>query len=713
MDTRRCGGWSDPADLCPGGDNIQCCVASRPTPAPTTAPPNYGSCTSTNGQRGTCKDVSQCGGWSDPADLCPGGDNIQCCVAGPAPTTAPPNYGSCTSTNGQRGTCKDVSQCSGWSDPADLCPGGDNIQCCVAGPAPTTAPPNYGSCTSTNGQRGTCKDVSQCTGWSDPADLCPGGNNIQCCVAPSPSISPNYGSCTSTNGQRGTCKDVSQCSGWSDPADLCPGGNNIQCCVAPSPSITPNYGSCTSTNGQRGTCKDVSQCSGWSDPADLCPGGNNIQCCVAPSPSISPNYGSCTSTNGQRGTCKDVSQCTGWSDPADLCPGGNNIQCCVSSLPSSSTTGSSSWGNCTSTNGNSGVCKDVSQCSGWSDPADLCPGGNNIQCCVTTGSQWGNCVTTTKEYGVCMDTAQCHGVSDPADLCPGPANIQCCISRSSTTGGTTGGVPGQCFSNILGKYGRCGERSQCLGFSDSANLCPGPDSIQCCVDTGFQLTINDPNFILTEYEIRRMQYTFAVSFPKLFNVYAASGDNRRAYKLNVRSTVGFANWDGKDINMDVKSKIKKMDWLVHELTHALQNYNSGAIPGWWVEGMADVGKFYYTPDDEQGFPFPSGLTEHYTKGYEHAARWFMWIEHNYRPNFVVNLNRYSQSGPATLEQWLRKFEEYAGGSPEVMWLIYIADPSFRDNTTPRRTPNEVTPTVTSKSTSENTIIIDDGNIGQA
>ena len=143
----------------------------------------YGSCTSTAGQPGTCLDTGACGsmgGASDPADLCPGPDNIQCCTTGGS-SPPPSSYGSCTSTAGQPGTCLDTGACGamgGASDPADLCPGPDNIQCCTTGGGSP-------SCTNTSGQAGTCIDTSTCAaqgGRSDPADLCPGPDNIQCCT---------------------------------------------------------------------------------------------------------------------------------------------------------------------------------------------------------------------------------------------------------------------------------------------------------------------------------------------------------------------------------------------------------------------------------------------------------------------------------------------------------------------------------------------------
>ena len=94
----------------------------------------YGSCKNTAGKAGTCISTSACvakGGSSDPADLCPGSADIQCCAT---EGSSGSSYGSCRSTAGRAGSCIATSACAeqgGKSDPADLCPGDDDIQCCT------------------------------------------------------------------------------------------------------------------------------------------------------------------------------------------------------------------------------------------------------------------------------------------------------------------------------------------------------------------------------------------------------------------------------------------------------------------------------------------------------------------------------------------------------------------------------------------------------
>lgn len=101
-----------------------------------------------------------------------------------------------------------------------------------------------------------------------------------------------YGTCTARNGISGECISTKACSanrGTSDPANLCPGDNSIQCCT---------YGTCKNTKGVLGVCQPTSTCKESSDPANLCPGGNNIQCCTSGDTSSGKNIVMCACGGG-------------------------------------------------------------------------------------------------------------------------------------------------------------------------------------------------------------------------------------------------------------------------------------------------------------------------------------------------------------------------------------------------------------------------------
>lgn len=80
-------------------------------------------------------------------------------------------------------------------------------------------------------------------------------------------------------------------------------------------------------------CVSTTTCSNYNGVfyTGKCPNdANNIKCC---------DNISC-STNGKTGRCMFVNQCTG-TTYSGLCPGGSDFKCCITSTPSQTTTSSS------------------------------------------------------------------------------------------------------------------------------------------------------------------------------------------------------------------------------------------------------------------------------------------------------------------------------------------------------------------------------------
>ncbi|MCA9664352.1 MAG: hypothetical protein KC503_02155 [Myxococcales bacterium] len=120
---------------------------------------------------------------------------------------------------------------------------GSTVDVCEAPPQPTqpsqptqpTQPTNYGPCYS-NGQTGVCQaNTVSCSGRYEQ-NLCPGGNTVQCCLPPSPSVSnvpaapSQWGTCN-FEGRPGVCQSNSIGCPGGYKRFLCPGGNDIQCCL--------------------------------------------------------------------------------------------------------------------------------------------------------------------------------------------------------------------------------------------------------------------------------------------------------------------------------------------------------------------------------------------------------------------------------------------------------------------------------------------------
>jgi hypothetical protein len=77
---------------------------------------------------------------------------------------------------------------------------------------------------------------------------------------------------------------------------------------------------------------------------------------------------------------------------------------------------------------------------GWSSGAYLkAPDGSTGG--GSSGSSYGSCTNTAGTSGTCISTSACAakaGYSDSADLCPGPDDIQCCTTDSLAGGGSAG-----------------------------------------------------------------------------------------------------------------------------------------------------------------------------------------------------------------------------------------------------------------------------------
>ena len=83
---------------------------------------------------------------------------------------------------------------------------------------------------------------------------------------------------------------------------------------------------------------------------------------------------------------------------------------------------------------------------------------------------WGPC-SVRGTPGECLPTAECDdGRVSTRGFCPGPAEIQCCAGVACVDGS---GQPGECFSTAL-----CDQR----GRTRLPWLCPGDDTVQCCLD---------------------------------------------------------------------------------------------------------------------------------------------------------------------------------------------------------------------------------------
>ena len=124
-----------------------------------------------------------------------------------------------------------------------------------------------------------------------------------------------------------------------------------------------------------------------------------------------------------------------------------------------------------------GTCQEQSLACPGGYRGSLCPGPATIKCCMPEAAEpppppanpWGSC-SYQGNAGTCQETTSSCGGYYRAKLCPGPNSVQCCLEGTAW---------GRCTSGA--KSGWCQETSKSCGGSYQAGLCPGPNSVRCCL----------------------------------------------------------------------------------------------------------------------------------------------------------------------------------------------------------------------------------------
>lgn len=146
------------------------------------------------------------------------------------------------------------------------------------------------------------------------------------------------GECDSSCGSRKVLTDSAGAGvGKSCEYPTTQGTVHDKCCqkpVAKAPSTkSTGVGATCNVHGYTGSCKNrnTTSCSGFYDSENHCPGGSNIQCCLYVREGNKPPSNGCTKKGG---TClnrygKQADSCKGTWKTNYLCPGPDDVQCCV------------------------------------------------------------------------------------------------------------------------------------------------------------------------------------------------------------------------------------------------------------------------------------------------------------------------------------------------------------------------------------------------
>lgn len=114
-----------------------------------------------------------------------------------------------------------------------------------------------------------------------------------------------------------------------------------------------------------------------------------------------------------------------------------------------------------------------------------------------------------------------------------------------------------------------------------------------------------------------------------------------------------------------------IDVVTHEAMHIIQGYRRGG-PGWVTEGIADYVRHTMGVDNAgAGWSLtPFSPSQNYDNAYRITARFFVWIEKNYKKDLVVKLDDVMRRGQYNEGLW----KEWTGKDLSELWKSYAANP---------------------------------------
>lgn len=202
--------------------------------------------------------------------------------------------------------------------------------------------------------------------------------------------------------------------------------------------------------------------------------------------------------------------------------------------------------------------------------------------------------------------------------------------------------------------------------------------------------VQSPNFDSTVK--RRMIETFFTVYPKQVAHY-----NPRAPKTVVflvdPTYQGVAAALGNMVRYSPEWFAKNpedIDVVTHEVMHVVQGYNYATVPFWVTEGIADYARAVFGVNNEKAkWELLKPVAQsYYQEGYKITARFFFWLEEQYKLEFVKELNAVSSAKAYTNSFWQEKF----GKTVDELWEEYRAvnDLEPQPATVPQQIPAHIT-----------------------
>jgi hypothetical protein len=182
--------------------------------------------------------------------------------------------------------------------------------------------------------------------------------------------------------------------------------------------------------------------------------------------------------------------------------------------------------------------------------------------------------------------------------------------------------------------------------------------------------VQSPNFDSTVK--RRMIETFFTVYPRQVEHY-----NPKAPK----TVVFLVDPTYKDVAAALGNMVRyspewfaqnpeDIDVVTHEVMHVVQGYNYATVPFWVTEGIADYARSVYGLNNEKAkWELQKPVAQsHYQNGYKITARFFFWLEEQYKLEFVNELNSVAAAKAYTDNFWQAKFGKTVG----ELWDEYRA-----------------------------------------
>lgn len=117
-----------------------------------------------------------------------------------------------------------------------------------------------------------------------------------------------------------------------------------------------------------------------------------------------------------------------------------------------------------------------------------------------------------------------------------------------------------------------------------------------------------------------------------------------------------------------------IDVVTHEVMHIVQAYPDGSGPWWITEGIADYVRHTMGVDNAgANWALPEyKATQQFDNGYRVTARFFFWLEKNYKGKLLVKLDQAMRNKTYTEAFW----QIQTGKTMQELWNLYSQNPQI-------------------------------------